>query len=309
MYKHLYRLQRPCPRTVINMELTNEIKEHVMNYRVYLPPRQVNTQTNNINQIINNFNTVNNFINSIDMMKKLNAYTTFNNIELIDYKDNVEQTFLIRKRNFDKDKFTMNTGLYTKDDLYERLDEVSTVVNGDFTKYNIHFDDKANKVRMYESGEWESFLIDSGVKKAIQIIQEYFFDAYESFLVRKLYSDDIGPRDKQIIEEQIKEYYKFISCFDLFPTVKDKSDNIILGFNERNFRQSSFDDAISERLMKWYNTIENNMMRSEYNKIRKDVIEILKRNTKHNMDELNKRMTSLFNMDEEFKKSLLECIK
>jgi hypothetical protein len=39
MYNHFYRKNKPCPKSINNIELTNEIKEHILLNKIYLPPK------------------------------------------------------------------------------------------------------------------------------------------------------------------------------------------------------------------------------------------------------------------------------
>jgi hypothetical protein len=54
-----------------------------------------------------------------------------------------------------------------------------------------------------------------------------------------------------------------------------------------------------------YVSIRDKTPKRDLNNTRKDVIEILKRNTKRNIDELNKKVVELFQMDETFKNNML----
>jgi hypothetical protein len=301
MRKHLYTLLKPCPKTENNIELTNEIKEHILTNRVYNVPKPVTTNQT-INNYINNHNTVNNFISNIDFMDKLSKYMSYNNLQLIDYGDTIKEKYSRTIHRLEKNmirdyKLTFN-------ELLDILDKVSSLCNGDYEQYNIHFDDKTKKLKFYEDGEWTSFLQDNGVSKLVAGIQEHFLDIYELYLVKKLYCKDNGAFYKQDVREHLTQYYNFLSCFNLDPYVKNKSnDYILLGQYDDEIDDEK--DTVSNEMMAIYKKQVDTLTVQRQNKVRKDVCDIIKRNSKHNLDELNKRVASLFNMDETFKQQLL----
>lgn len=61
---HLFVNKKKCPGTKNVMDLTDEIKNIILENRVYNLPKEIHTPT--INNTINNFNTMNNYINNLD---------------------------------------------------------------------------------------------------------------------------------------------------------------------------------------------------------------------------------------------------
>ena len=137
-------------------------------------------------------------------------------------------------------------------------------------------------------------------------IQDNYLDYYECYLIRKLYDDNIYPREKENIKEHLNEYYKFIGCFGLTPYINNKTNDNILKSIEFNINNNFNDYTISDTYMKFFHKICDNTTISESNRIRKDVFEIIRRNSKQNLEELNKKVAALFNMDEVFKNQLIE---
>jgi hypothetical protein len=45
MNKHLYQLKKPCPGTKIVIELTDEIKQHILDNRIYKIPEEPKAPT------------------------------------------------------------------------------------------------------------------------------------------------------------------------------------------------------------------------------------------------------------------------
>ena len=301
MRKHLYNLLKPCPATECDVQLTEDIKEYILTNRVYHHPKPTNT-SQTVNNYINNYNTVNNFISNLDFMSKLSKYISHNNLQLIDYGDKVKEQYSRTRqrleRNMIKDyKLTIN-------EFLEILDKVSSLCNGDYEQYNIHFDDKTKKLKLYEDGEWTTLLQEAGVAKVVAGIQEHFLDVYEVYLVKRLYSSDIGAYNKQSLREHLTQYYNFIACFGLQPYIKDKSDTYILK-GEYDSDIDHDNDVISSDMMTIYRKQVETLTVQNQNRVRRDVCEIIKRNSKQNLDELNKKVAALFNMDESFKEQLL----
>ena len=71
---HLYNLKKPCPCLCNNIDLTDEIKEHIFANRIYHIPKPEPVVNNTITQIINNHNTINNLIANMDAVEKLTKY-------------------------------------------------------------------------------------------------------------------------------------------------------------------------------------------------------------------------------------------
>ena len=297
---HLYKKQKQCPGSRNLIELTEDIKQHILDNKKYIIPTQSSTNRT-FTQVINNYNTVNNFVSTIDFMDKLTKYMSYKNVELIDYSDKVKEqycrTVYKLERNMIKDfKLKMS-------EFLEILDNVTLLCNGEYEHYNIHYNEKTRKMNLYEDGEWTTLLQEAGITKVITGIQEYFLDVYEAYLVRKLYSSNVTIIEKSDIKEYLIQYYIFLTCFDLYPYIKDKSDEYIL--NGREGEITCDNDSISEYLMNVYKTQKDKLTVGHREKIRKSVCEIIKRNSKQNLDELNKKVASLFNMDETFKQQLL----
>jgi hypothetical protein len=301
---HLYKLQKPCPKSFNNIELTDDIKQHIMNNRIYMVPKET-PQT--INQTINNYNTINNFIANMDFVEKLSKYMSYNNMELIDYNDKVEAQYLRTRKRLEKDQCKYIYKL-TNTELMEIVDEVSSICNGNFEELNIHFEEKTKKLKIYNSGAWETVLQEVGVQEVIRGIKDNYLDMYECYLVRRLYDDKIPPNEKMSIKEHLFDYYKFMSCFKIDPFIKGKTDDFILNGDDDDSDNDISNFTITDNLIPQVKKVVDMMTISEVQRLRKEVIDIIKRNSKQNIDELNKKVASLFNMDETFKSQVLEPI-
>jgi hypothetical protein len=311
MRNHLYNKKKLCPKIINVIELTDEIKEHILNNRVYHVPQNNSNQTT-INQIINYNNTINNFISNMDTVDKINKIMNYQEIPLIEYGDTIEHKFANTIKKLEtgySDYLTLD-----KHNLLEVIDQVSSLVNETFENLNIVYDEKFNKLKLYESGQWNESILISGIRILLMKIQGVYFDPYECYLIRKIEYSTLNLFNKQLFREKLVDYYKFLGSFEIDPYAKDKNDTEIkYNIDDDNFDcLAEYTDKNREvpiRYMSLYVKTRDDTKKSESNKIKKDIIDIVKKNSRKNVDELNKKVFAMFNMDEEFKNIILSSDK
>jgi hypothetical protein len=248
----------------------------------------------------------------MDVIEKLTKYIEYKKIELSDFEDRVDATYHRNVRRLENDSFKMQFQLKLTD-LLEIVDAVSKLCNG-LEDFNIMYDEKFNKLRIFSYGEWRSLLLDSGIKEMIETIQKCYLDTYECYLIRKMKQDGIDAFNKNVLYEHLMEYYKFLGCFDVTPFVDNKNDYEILYTSDDEKHHTRVDSSdyhkfsIQEEYKTLYVSLKNKNTATDVNKTRRDVKDIVKRNTKSNIIELNKKMVELFQMDEQFKNMLLSNI-
>lgn len=311
MRKHLFINKKPCATIMSSIPLTDEIKEHIINYRIYKPEKEVNaTTTNNgtIANTINNYNVINNFISQLDPVDKLTKFMEYNKTSLIGFEQNIEDKYEEKANKIDYAKKYKETVHMKQHDLLEIIDDVSKIANGEgLDDLNILYDSKTNKLKVYGvDGEnaWKEMLMLTGVIKIIATIQDYYLNKYECYLLRRINDSDENAQNKQKCKELLEEYYRFIGCFDIDPYVKGHSDiDIMYNSDDEKFFEPTDEDTydIEEKCYGLYVKIRDKITKSEVNSVKKQVIDVIKRNTKRNVDELNKKVVNLFQMDEEFK--------
>jgi soluble cytochrome b562 len=302
MQYHLLHTIKPCPGCKNDIELTEDIKERILLNRIYHIPVQQTPLT--FNQIINNNNTVINYIANMDTVSKITKYIEHTGVPLIDFEQSVEDKFDKKARKLESNGYRHGFSL-KEIDFLEIIDEISNV-HAKIEEFNIMYDPKANKMKIFEAGVWEASLVSSGIKKMIQMIQLYYLNVYECYLIRHIRSSDVVAFKKQQYTELLHVYYKFLGVFDVEPFVSDKHDNAIL-YNEYDDRRD--DDTgeytIQEEFLPIYNKVVGSTTKSESNSLRKSVLDIIKRNTSKNVEDMNKRLLDLFNMDPAFKESII----
>ena len=299
MYNHFYRRKETCKQLSNNIELTNEIKEHILTNFIYMIPKVPRVSIKNTtNVLIQNFNMMNQFVANMSNIEKISQYTGYNNTEIQDFNEMVESKYIDEVNQMehpDED----NYGVQTLDTnaLLDVIDNVSKTWNGSYM--NMIYDTKNNKINIYE-GVWEEMLAQNGLIRVLTTIQDNYLDAYEIYLIRTIETTP-SYREKARHLELLKEYYKFISSFGLPARVDDMTNGHIL-----NNRSVSLD--LSERYWSIFAKIRDNQKRREVCKMKRDVIEIIKRNSNQCVEEMNKTVVELIHMDEKFKHIMLSKI-
>ena len=300
-----------CPSSSNDIELTDEIKSCIVDNRVYRPP-----PTPSLTQIVNYNNTVFNLVANLDTIEKLTKFTHYKDVKLLECGDSIENTYAKQLEGLKKDpdnnlSFGSLDGLILdKDNLLEVVDQVSSLSQEHIENFNVVYDKKYDKLKLYDMGKFEEYTLAIGIRTLLGKIQEVYLDVYECYLIRKIEISSLCQQEKAVIREKLLEYYKFIGCFEIEPFAKDKNNTEIL-YNMDDARYDSYlehtDDNtdISLRYNNSYIKVRGETKIYELNKIKKNVLDIVKKNCLKNLDELNKKMVEMFNMDEEFKQNVL----
>lgn len=294
MKTHLFKSKKPCPKIVNDITLSDDIKEYVLINRIYHVPKPSRT----INHTINNYNFIQNFVTNMDALAKLSKYVEYNKIELIDFEDKVEEQYFLTSKKLNEDGFRYGYELNTQN-FMEIIDSISSMMDNKVDYFNVLYDGRLNKIKLFERGVWKTMLVEQGIRQILTITKSSYLDAYECFLMRKIKKLCNSCFDIQRSKELLEEYYKFISCFEIEPFCKDHDDEDVL--NDAMHKDKY---TYSDQFYPLYQKTLDNLCKSEMNKIKKDVYEIVKRNTIQNIDELNRRVMGIIQVDEEFLKSL-----
>jgi hypothetical protein len=163
-------------------------------------------------------------------------------------------------------------------DHHALMDIVYKVTQGNHVEtMNVIHDSQSDKLKIYNSGIWRCELFDKGIIDVLSTIKQTYLDIYETYLDNRYQASHAYER--QCISESIKDYYKFLVCFELKPECE------------------TFYDIFKD--------VEDNIKVSEVNKTRKQCYDIIKKNSKSSLIELNKKMMDLIQVDEEFKNTIL----
>lgn len=94
MQKHLFLKKKPCPQTKNLIELTDDIKNHILDNRIYIIPTPVKPPK------VTNIITNNNLIINMDTIDKLTKYTEYKQVEIVDFSDSVDMKMRDRADKF-----------------------------------------------------------------------------------------------------------------------------------------------------------------------------------------------------------------
>ncbi len=299
MRRHLYGRKTPCPMSVNPIELTDEIRDYILQNRVYHIPKADPPQT--INQTINNYNTVNNVIAGMELQEKLMQYMEFTKSKTEDVYASIERKLERRALGWKEDRRAQMW--LSPDDIMGVIDDVTCISDDRLEDMNIIYDSKYDKLKLFDSGGWRNMLVKTGCKMVLQYVQECMLDAYECYLARRMHAVDAAPQQRQQYREALTSYYKFLACFDIEPYAKDRCDeDIFEGAGE------GASHAVSDELTELYRSTAAALVSSEQAAMRKEVIGVFKRNGKRNIDDLNRKLAQLFKMDEEFRTRVMTSI-
>ena len=105
------------------------------------------------------------------------------------------------------------------------------------------------------------------------------------------------------------DYYKFLAWFDILPYIFEKNNNKILYNNDHDlFRNMCDNFDISDTFFSKYQVILAKINKTEQNKVKKGIENIIRKNTKSFFLDLNKKLLDSFNNDSEFKQEFIKDI-
>jgi len=306
---HLYDTKKACPAILKDIELTESIKEHILKNRIYhipvVPPPPTITQT------INNFQTMNNFIANMDPIEKIKHVTDYCRVEITDFEDRIVNDYAREIECLESSR--PHDG---KLDFMTIVDKLTKAIRGEqrnefFEEISVVYDTKRKRIKVY-SGGWEDYLVTNGLKHLIQTIVEYYLEKYEIYLIRKLSQSGISLYDNTTYMDSIKEYYRFLAAFELHPFCRGKTDDQLLSdsdADENDYQEKEEDtDRIVQRFETIYQTEYNNLPNGQRKTMHKNVLDIIKTNSKWNIAQLDKDIISLINMNSEFHQTIIGII-
>lgn len=302
--------KKPCPKIANDIELTPEIKEYILANRIYripAPPPPATTI---------NYNTqINNYVNGIDACQQLAHLMTHNDQTLIDLEDKVIAMHAKQIESYTTKTHTPQTlAILT---LVEAVDKICKVQNKDCSDYSIMYDELLDGVKILEAGVWEEMSRDRGVQRMIEIIKSSLWDHYEAALLRSIQNEK-DLRARQILGDDLIEYFKFLAAFDLKPRCcgeyKDKDDVKDDASNDEVVFDEDYLPGILTKTCKTFATKffmlrtspdHKPLTSSEIKDIRSKVRKALERNTVVNTKILKQLLKDSLKRNKEFRCSLL----
>lgn len=295
MHSHLYKKLKPCAATQEVIELTDDIKEHILANKIFKIPK-AQTQQQVIYQQINNIQQINNYINTkMDNFDKIAYCLERVPQQLAEYLPMLEGKYEGQRDSFENIGREFNGAIDTIDmkGLLTVLDKCTSTK--EIHEMNLMYDKVTDKLCIYE-GEWESFVFDQGIRELLEKMQEAYLDCYEEYLLKQYSQSSTKGRDKQRIKEALQIYFEFLECFDVQPRLKSSEEDWI----------QELDEGVLGNMRR---KVRDELKASKLKEVRKMVYNIVKRNCIANVVELNKQLMEYIKMDTTFRDKILSKIQ
>lgn len=295
MSRHFFEKKNLCAN-INNLDLTDEIKEYVLTHKVY-HKQKLPTEAS----MINNLNVLNNYVNNLDTFQKLPVYLTHTSSSLIDINDKGERQYEIAVKKIEDDK-TKYPILIESHKFLEMIDSLVAVEKDKINEMNVLYDEELNKIKIWCDDEWESHLQEEGMKRLVQILRTNYLDKYECYLYKKIYIDKkIGPYQLNEVRIKLQDYYKFLFILGHHPYVYINESKYVL----ENYKHDNPDELCNYG-MSIYDEIKKNTSKTEISSFKKVILDIIKRNHKKNVKNLNENILDLINVDSDFKNKIIK---
>jgi hypothetical protein len=288
--------QKSCPAVVNNINLTEEIKECVLENRVY----KVKDETKTIVQNINYNNTMINFVGNMDAVEKIMRVAQYQQVGINSFDNTCEQTYEAVVNKMDIGTFDLYN---SKPDFMEIVNRLTSARDNSkdrrlkLENLNCLYDIKRKRLRVYD-GTWDDHLDNSGLEFIANTIVDRYLEAYEIYIIKNIYGDVVlTGLEASEARECLKDYYKFIACFDIKPYATEKA-----------LQDSYFDEVVREQIYKdlgeMYDQINDSMTKTYFKDIHKQMMDIIKSNTYISIAELDKAIIGIVNVQSDFKQLL-----
>jgi hypothetical protein len=280
-----------CPGLInASLQLTDEIKQHVLANRIYVEKKQTDVMRH-ITIQNQQLTQINNYFGKLDLSEKVELL----NIRPKQCSDKVISLIKHETSIHNKDL----PGLVVEDkDVEDMVVKMCRSQEDDLSDLSVLVDAKNNHVMIYEGETWEEFDMHAGARQILMHIHENFMCEHERYLLRcRNKSHDL--RERQDIKEQILKYYKLVAAFDFEPYCFNKSDDDIY---DDGSRQHSCEDEFYPKFVK----IKETMTVGEKRGWIKLIVSTVKMNSRMTNMMLNKKLYELSQTDDPlFKQRLL----
>ena len=138
--RHFYNTQKLCATTLNDIELTEDIKLHIVDYRRYCIPKKKDVTVQNVN-------ILNNFVNQMVFSDKLDYLLEYQHKKLLGFNDSLELFFDKRIKRLEDDNFKAPYVL-REDNLVQLVDSVTKIESDKLDKLNILFDKNLKRFKI-----------------------------------------------------------------------------------------------------------------------------------------------------------------
>lgn len=304
MKYHLSR-KKICKPSLSDIELTEEIRKHVLDFKVCKSPPTVLNNDKEKQNVYNINNQNNIFINfsstSNDFIKK---YENYANVSRSSIESSINQNYQDQFNLYKKKPtaFIIEEHAISNDDLLHVINKVSECNDGQIA--NVLFDENNHKYLVCgnDKADFEHGTLWETTKRIVFYLKLCYLQDYEKYIVRNMVHHE---EKNNYCKFLLKEYYKFLFAFEQKPFICGSLDNeIMFNEDEENFEKDDDVYSIEDKLNPIFLEVKATMPYTDVMTFRQNIMSVVKRNSKHNSTELNKNILDLINMDEQFKHQL-----
>lgn len=274
---------------------TDEMKKTVLeNFECHI------SRSNNL-QSVNNLNMMLGIVNSTETLDKVRLLTDHKGIKITDIEDELEKQYEYMVKRLENDDMTCGY-LLKLDDLFNIVNTCTSRDAGEPDHFNVFFDKMVNRLKLFRSKNWETFLEDAGIKQLISLIKSYYLDSYEVYLIRNLHSTQKPKVNPWQLKDHLIIYYQFIAVFELEPYITSLQDDEVVGHRLLEYES----DFLSKTYYKLYNEHKKELKESVIKSVKRTIINIVKDNSLHNIKMIDKTIIDLLKIDEAFRNELIK---
>lgn len=297
MYNHLNNKKKPCPALVQNITLTTEIIQYILDNCIWKPPiTQEPTTPQTVIQVNNYHNQILNIVNKMDMVEKVTKYIEYKGLEPRDIDEHIYETHRTHINGLETDKY-FDFHLDEKG-ILQAIDNIT--LYSDVSRISVIHDTLSDRLKIFEDGQWSSMIFDAGVDKLMSKLQDSYLEVYELFLLKRYYKGNAFVRQQST--ERLKDYYRFIVCFNLDPYIKEKTDGDIMDSGVEAY-------TLADRFYTIFGDIKESIRYSDVRRTRQQISSVIKNNHKANVLEVNMKVLELMNTDSQFKQLIFDKLQ
>ena len=303
MINHFKR-KNVCP-DVNDLELTDEIKQKILDSRVYHKKKEPTSITNNINNIQNIQNIFN-----IDPDVKINRLMDHMNKDMPNLLEHNHFRRMKRSMITHKDREDADEECRHIDDLFkEIIDFLQSFFDEDDPENNVYnCFIKANMFHIYDEDCWEKRTVPNGMKQFIKTLKTMIFDAYEVCLIRQM--TEWKKRQKAI--EALKAYYSLICSFNNKPTFLEGRDNdnkLLYNKNDHQYMNDNYSSyEYIDQLQTIWLEVTKDMKDYKKDKNSKQLKDIMTNHSNATLKNLDSQLKSTVEGNVEFQQTMLQTI-
>ena len=269
MKRHFYENKKICPALSNNIDLTEEIKQHILLNRIYLEPVQQEQQQiiNVTNQTINNYYMINNFIKNINFIDDGQSHVTVDYLEDKVYEEHCKP---LKQLEYCSDSKQIITKL---------MNSLHCIKNS--SDVNISYNERLQELNLFGSEELRYVLMDAAIKELVERMQVLYFHEYECFLISGCENYVYSYEYKIELKEHLERYLKFLSVFRITPYLYDGINN-----------------DTNQKWCKLYIIILGNTSLMDIRKIKQEV---------YDSSDIHETIMNIINIQEDFSLSTFNC--